>query len=200
MARPSWVLIVGILMVFISGCGGIFSDLKQIKTEALIEFSNEIAEEISSEMDTVSLSNEEKEIFKKLSSDSLQIDTLTSESFGQLFKENFRMSDSAQQTFVRHGYIGLVFSGLFFLFGLLMIFSKKPYVIKGTFILLGLSLLFVVYQIVDIQNEDMSSLLKLGQRFNLISGAIMDLLLLLICGVSNKEYFQPFKINEDYYD
>ena len=201
MARPSWVLIVGLIMTSISGCGGIFSDLKQLNTKALVELGNDISIEISTELDTIPLSDSERAILNHLTTDTTQLDEiLTGQKLGQLLKENTRMSDEAQSTFIRHGYMGLVFSFLFVIFGLLMIFSNKSYVIKGTFALLVVSLLFLLYQIIDLRDEDMAELMKQGQRFNLLMGGLIDLLLLLICGKSNKEYFQPYQQAEDYYD
>ncbi len=201
MPRPSWVLIVGLIMTLISGCGGLISDLKQIKTNDLVELGNDIAEEISKEVGTIPMSEKEKEVFSKLSTDSLEIDSVfTGEHLGQFIRDSTRLSESAKSDLIRHGYIGAVFSCLFILFGLLIIFSNKPYVIKGAMILLCISLVFVVYQIIDFRAEDTSSLFKQGQTFNLISGGIIDSILLLICCKSNKDYFLPYQEKEDYYD
>jgi len=201
MPRPSWVLIVGLIMTLVSGCGGLISDLKQIKTNDFVELGNDIADEISKEVGVVPMSPKEKDIFRRFSVDSLAVDSiLTGEHLGQFIRDSTRLSESAKSDLIRHGYIGAVFSSLFILFGLLLIFSNKPYVIKGATTLLAVSLVFVVYQIIDFRGEDTSSLFKQGQTFNLISGGFIDIILLLICWQSNKEYFLPYQEKEDYYD
>ncbi len=201
MPRPSWVLIVGLIMTLVSGCGGLISDLKQIKTNDFVELGNDIADEISKEVGVVPMSPKEKDIFRRFSVDSLAVDSiLTGEHLGQFIRDSTRLSESAKSDLIRHGYIGAVFSSLFILFGLLLIFSNKPYVIKGATTLLAVSLVFVVYQIIDFRGEDTSSLFKQGQTFNLISGGFIDIILLLICWKSNKEYFLPYQEIEDYYD
>jgi hypothetical protein len=188
-------------MTLVSGCGGLISDLKQIKTNDFVELGNDIADEISKEVGVVPMSPKEKDIFRRFSVDSLAVDSiLTGEHLGQFIRDSTRLSESAKSDLIRHGYIGAVFSSLFILFGLLLIFSNKPYVIKGATTLLAVSLVFVVYQIIDFRGEDTSSLFKQGQTFNLISGGFIDIILLLICWQSNKEYFLPYQEKEDYYD
>jgi len=158
MTRPTWVLIVGVLLVMINGCGGIFADLKQIKTEALLEIRDELVVEITKEVEAAPISDSEREVLEQFTSDTIPIDSiLTGENIGKLIKENTHMSESAISDFVKHGYMGLLPSILFLLFGLLMIFSNKPFVIKGTMILLILSLLFVVYQILDLRKAKIST-------------------------------------------
>lgn len=199
MTRPVWVLIVGLLMIIIAGGGGIMSDLKQINTRDLVQLGDELSQEISNEIDTITLSPKQLAILQSLvSSDTLLTGTITGEKLGTLITENTWMSESAKMKMIRHGYMGLFVSGLFLIFGILMIFSNKPYVIKGTFIVLIISLLFVGYQILDFRSADMADLMNSGKTLHLLLGSFLDIILLLICGKCSKEYF--FRQSIDYYN
>ena len=47
MSKPTWAIVVGIILVLINGCGGILSDVKQIKTDQLMGIVDEAIMELS---------------------------------------------------------------------------------------------------------------------------------------------------------
>ena len=203
MSKPTWAIVVGIILVLINGCGGILSDVKQIKTDQLMGIVDEAIMEISSEVSSDDITQEEKDFLRRWSNDSLhsEIDTVvTGETIGKIIKENTMMSDEAKNKFVLHGYMGIIISTLFLLTGLMFLFSSYSALPKLTQILLAISLLFVAYQIWDLSKVEMAHLFVLGQKFNLGIGAFVDVTLMIILAIVDKSFYSRDTSVEEYYD
>lgn len=203
MKRPTWVTIVGILMIFFGGCGGITSDLKQIKTEALVELQNEFVDELEGEFGEEYIDSSESNILINmggLDSTLIESDTLSSKNLAEAIKTLSKMSPTTVATIIRHGYIGLVISILYVLTGFILLFLRKQYVIKIAIGMLVLSLAFVIYQYLEIQNLDLSKLFSFGLQANIFFGAVIDIILLILILILDKSYFTEEDQIGDYYD
>lgn len=203
MQRPTWVTVVGILMIFFGGCGGVTSDLKQIKTKALIELQDEFVDEIQIEFGSKYIDSTEKNILIELGgvdSTTLKSDTLSSKTLAETIKSISKMSPATIATIIKHGYMGLAVSILYILTGLLLLFVRKKYVIKVVIGMLILSLVFVLYQYLEIKSMELSDLFSFGLQANLVFGAIIDVILLILVLILDKSYFTQEDQMGDYYD
>jgi len=203
MNRPGWILIVGILMLMIGGCGGVVADLKQIKTEELVAFVGEMIEEIQVEVEHSELEPNDIVAIKKLvpEVELSESDTILSrDKIKSLIESATYMSPEAKKAIVNHGYLGIVISLTYGIIGILFFSWKDRRIVNLTYGILFVSLIFVVYQFVSLNNLEMSSIFKVGQKFNLGLGGIFDLFLLLVIAISDKTYFSVNRITEDHYD
>ncbi len=202
MESPSWVKIVGSLMILFAGCG-VTQDIKQINTKELAEFSNDLANEISRELGEESIGDGELDILIKVGGvDTVGVerDSLRSlNHVSDMVKSITEMSESAMHKLKVHGQLGLVLSFFYALAGLLLILTRK-HVLKLVFAMLGISLLFAIYQVVDLKNEDMSKLMRIGINFNHYCGAFLDVVLLCVLAMVDKSYFTQDPSETDYYD
>ncbi len=202
MQRPSWTKIVGILMILFAGCG-VTQDIKQINSKALSEFSIDMAEEMSAEMDEEEISEEEAEIFRKLSKaegKESEIDsTISGESLGNILRDMTYLGPTAISKMELHGKLGLGFSIIYALAGLFFLIKPKVS-LKMIFGVLIVSILFAVYQLIDSKDLDASFIMKKGLDINLYFGIFGDVILLIIMAVSDKSYFSENVFGEDYYD
>lgn len=203
MKRPTWVTVVGILMIFFGGCGGITSDLKQINTEALVGLQNDFVDELEGEFGAELIDSSDKNILIEmggLDSTLVESDTLSSKNLAKTIKSLSRMSPETISTIIRHGYMGLVVSVFYVLTGFLLLFLRKEYVVKITIAILVLSLVFVLYQYLEIQNLDLSKLFSFGLQANILFGAVIDVILLILFLILDKSYFTVEDQIGDYYD
>jgi len=188
-------------MILFAGCG-ITQDIKQINTEALTEFGADLAEELSKELGDEELSEEEAKIFQKISKlddSDVSSDTVKVENIATAIKKMAHMPPSAISKMKLHGNIGLVMSIFYALAGLLFILTRK-HALKIVTTALVVSLLFVIYQVIDTRNLEVSPIMKMGLNFNLYMGAILDVILLIIIFFSDKSFFTNNQSGKDFYD
>ena len=203
MQRPTWVTVVGILMILVAGCGGVSSDLKQIKTSALLEFQEDLVDELQAEFGEEYIDSSERKILIEMGdvdSTILKSDTLSSENLAKTIKDMTEMSPEAIATVTKHGYIGIIISILYVLTGFLLLFLRKKYVIKLVIGMLLISLAFVIYQALEIKALDISKLISFGLQTNIYFGAIIDVILLILLLTLDKSYFYEKDELGDYYD
>lgn len=203
MQRPTWVTVIGVLMILVAGCGGVSSDLKQIKTTALLEFQDDLVDELQVEFGSEYIDSSEKKILIDLGgvdSTTLKSDTLSSKNLADTIKAISKMPPEAIATITKHGYIGIVFSLLYVLTGFILLFLRKKYVVKLAIGMLLLSLAFVAYQAVEIKSLDISKLFSFGLQTNIYMGAMIDVILLILFLVLDKSYFTEEDEPGDYYD
>ncbi len=202
MQRPGWSTIVAILMILIGGCGSI-QDLKQIKVEELMEFQDDLLEELSKEFDIEeSISENEIEQLKNLSGDTLSntSDTLSkSEIVKSTIKNLSHMSEAAIAKLKIEGYIGLPISILFIVIGILFFYMKKHMLhICMAILIIGIG--FSVYQLITLGDLDASKILRMGIQMNLTTGIAMSFVIMIILFVSDKSYYLEEKEFGDYLD
>ena len=199
MKRPGWSTIVGIMMILFGGCGAT-NDFKQIYTPALMEFQKDLVIELESETDITELDSSELAMLEKLSGlDKENQEDTTQVTVADHIKSMTSIPPVALSKLVMHGYIGIVISVLYALAGLLLFF-KRRHVLKFAVTMLVISLIFVVYQAIDIRGFEISRLLKMGLEFNIYFGAFLDVVLLIILAFVDKSYFRQKEQLGDYYD
>jgi len=189
-------------MILFAGCG-VTQDVKQINSKILAEFGNEIAEEVSTELDEDDLSEQELELFRKLSQiegqESESDSTINGASIGDAFRKMTYVGPTAIPVMVKHGKLGLVYSIVYALAGLFFIIKPKISfkIIIGVLIV---SILFAIYQLMGSYELDISYIMKKGLEFNLYFGIFGDIILLIIIAVSGKSFFSDHGFAIDYYD
>jgi len=202
MQRPAWSTIVGILMILIGGCGSV-NDLKQIKIEEVMEFQDDILKEITTELDIEqAIPQEDLESLEELAGDTISsdMDTLdTAERLIQSVKKISYMPEATIQKLKLHGYLGLPISIIVAITGVLF-FTMRKHIIKLAGAVLIISILFAIYQLIDISNLEISKILKIGLNTNLSAGAFMSVILMVILVLSDKSYYNPTQEVEDYFD
>lgn len=197
MKRPGWTTLVGVLMILMGGCG-ISNDVKQIMTPDLLEFQNDFVVEIETDTDAAEIDSTQQAFLEKFSG--LKSDTLDGPAtLADHFESMTNIPEANLQTLITHGYVGIVVSVIYALIGLLLMIKKK-HVIKMVFGILVTSLIFAIIQIFQISQFDVNKLLKVGLEFSLGFGALMDVILLIILGFSDKSYFLQEDAGLDYYD
>ena len=202
MQRPGWSTVVAILMMLVGGCGTI-NDLKQIKIEEVMVLQDDILDEITEETNlTESISEEGLQKLIEFSGDSLslEIDSLTK---GEAFKASIKkMSYMPAETIHRlkvAGYLGLPISIAFIVTGILFFYRRK-YVVPIAIVVLMISLLYTSYQLLELNQLEVSNLLKVGLNLNLSFGLFLDFILLIIIFMSDKSYYKPTTDFSDYFD
>lgn len=191
MQKPTWAVVIGILMIFFGGCG-ISNDIQQIYTTELSEFGNDFFEEISIEASKDTLTEREKEMF------GLEGDEGPSTIFDAA-KHMTDLPEDSLKVVVRHGYIGLAISLLFILAGLFFLLSKK-HVIKIAIATLIASILFVFLQAYEMSSIEMPDIFRWGLNINLYCGLALDVLMLLVILIMDKAYYSDEPSGGDYYD
>ena len=201
MHRPTWATVLGTLMILFGGCG-VMNDVKQINTPALIDFQDDLVEELATEFGPGQLEQEDLEVLRSISPDSLTADidtSMTTEDFASLIKATTYLSPEVSQKLVKYGYWGLVVSVLYIVAGILF-FARRRLVLRFAVIILVLSLIFCVIQIIDYRSTNISQLMKIGLDLNLSVGGFIDVILLVILAIIDKSYYTASEIHEDFYD
>ena len=128
MQKPTWTKVVGALMILFAGCG-VTQDVKQINSKILSEFGDDIAEEISTELDEEDLNEKELEIFRKFSQiegqESQSDTTINGATLGDALRNMTYVGPTAIPVMVKHGKLGLGFSIVYALAGLFFIIKPK---------------------------------------------------------------------------
>ncbi len=198
MKRPGWTTVVGVLMILFGGCGAT-NDVKQIYTEKLMKFQDEMVVEIdtntdaNTEVDSVQLA-----LLEKLSG----VEGDTSEAPLTAVEHIQKMTHIPEMEMSKlklHGYIGLVVSILYALAGLFFIIKRK-HVLPFAFTMLVVSLLFTMYQYIDLSQFAVAKLLKVGLQFSIAFGGLLDIIILIILAFVDKSYFKDDESFGDYYD
>ena len=198
MKRPGWTTVVGVLMILIGGCGTT-NDIKQLFTDDLMELQNDFAIEIdtnteaNTEIDSAHLA-----LLEKLS----VVEGDTSEApltLGDHLKKMSHIPETVVSKLKLHGYIGIVISLLYAIVGLLFIIKRK-HVLLFAYTILVASLLFTIYQYIDISQFAVSKILKVGLQFTIAFGGLLDIVILIILAFVDKSYFNIEETYGDYYD
>ena len=201
MQRPTWATVLGTLMILFGGCG-VMNDVKQINTPALIDFQDDLMEELATEFGPGQLDQEDLEVLRSISPDSLTADidtSMTTEDFTSLIKATTYLSPEVSQKLVKYGYWGLIVSVLYIITGILF-FARRRHVLSIAVSILVLSLIFCVIQIIDYRSTNISQLMQIGLDLSLSVGGFIDVVLLVILAIVDKSYYKASDIQEDFYD
>ncbi len=201
MQRPTWATVLGTLMILFGGCG-VMNDVKQINTPALIDFQDDLMEELATEFGPGQLDQEDLEVLRSISPDSLTADidtSMTTEDFTSLIKATTYLSPEVSQKLVKYGYWGLIVSVLYIITGILF-FARRRHVLSIAVSILVLSLIFCVIQIIDYRSTNISQLMQIGLDLSLSVGGFIDVVLLVILAIVDKSYYTASDIQEDFYD
>jgi len=229
MKRPTWAIIVGILMLLFGGCGAInkaseimLPDMSEIINVSLDEASNNRSIENESEIDTLgdsdilihdSLAVEDKKDRIRLEdmdegdrkslewfSDTIMTDEEGYVDVESTMKDQFYISEYRSTWMKRFAYIGLLIS-ILFLVGGIMLMAGKKYVIPIVLTVLSLSLAANLFEIIVFaaDKETGNFMGKITIIGTYLSLAI-DVFLLILVMVLEKAFFNPQTIVEDYYD
>ena len=197
MKRPGWATTVGVMMILFGGCGA-SQDFKQIFTEELMEFQNDMIVEIETNTDEIEMDSTELAVLEKLSG--MEQDSLESPLTAADHMKNLtHIPESDLAKLKLHGYIGMVVSILYALAGLLFIIRKK-HVLTFAYSMLVISLLFTAYQYIDISKFGVAKILKIGLEFSILFGGLLDIILLIILAFVDKTFFKENIDKGDYYD
>lgn len=229
MKRPTWAIIIGILMLLFGGCGAInrateimLPDMSEIINESFEEASNNSNIRVESRIDTTddsgtliydTLATEDKRGRVKLEDmdeadrKSLEwlSDTIATDDEGYVdiettMKDQFYISEYRSTWMKRFAYIGL-FISIFFVIGGIMLLAGKKYVIPIVLTVLALSLAANLFEIIVFaaDKETGNFMGKITTIGTYFSMAI-DVFLLILVMVFEKSFFNPQAIVEDYYD
>lgn len=212
MSKPGWTTVVGILMLLIGGCGT-FDKIGEINSDKFVNafdmaMENSMDEskkrrtENSDSIKQVKLSDLDSADRKGLSilTDSIVVDSLNNVDMEATMKSVLNISDYRKKWMVRFGWAGLVVALLFVLAGVLLLASKK-YTIQIVLGTLALSLLLAVFQLFIYAGDDSTGkIIGIGANIGIAFSIFIDLILLIVVMVSDKSYFKPVHITEDYYD
>jgi len=212
MSKPGWTTIVGILMLLIGGCGA-FDKIGEINSDKFVNVLDNAMENSMEENKKRRADNSDsiKQIkYEEMDSadrkglsiltDSIVVDSLNNVDMEATFKSALNVSDYRKKWMVRFGWAGLIVALLFILGGVLLLASKK-YTIQVVLGTLALSLFLAAFQVFIYSSDDSSGKwIGVGANIGIAISAFVDMILLIIVGVSDKSYFKPMQITEDYYD
>lgn len=192
-SRPGWATAIGIMMILFGGCGAV-NHLKMTKTNQIDEMTNAIVRDIDVKVKTDkadSLTNEEY----------IEGDSLTTNPEDSVFDvkktilEMTYMTDYFKRWSVITGYIGLGLA-LLYLAGGIMLFYDKRITIPIVYAALLLSLLFAAFKIYIFNGDESSSLILSAMNATFYISILIDVVLLLIVKVSDKEFY----LGQDMFD
>jgi len=211
MKAPTWAMIVGIVVILNGGCG-ILSNVKKINTPSTLDAAEGIIKEVQIEinqelkkkdtaqvgMDTAVTS--ETEVVEISDSASTSIDSNMLGDIESVFGSMDKLlvfSDYYKKWIVILGKIGVVISALDLLGGLLLVIGQK-YAIKSSYIALGLSTLFMIFQIIIMSYDSQGGAIS---RWRINFGAYfmiaLNVIILIIIAASDKTYFYQKNIIEE---
>jgi len=204
-------MIVGIVVILNGGCG-ILSNVKKINTPSTLDAAEGIIKEVQIEinqelkkkdtaqvgMDTAVTS--ETEVVEISDSASTSIDSNMLGDIESVFGSMDKLlvfSDYYKKWIVILGKIGVVISALYLLGGLLLVIGQK-YAIKSSYIALGLSTLFMIFQIIIMSYDSQGGAIS---RWSINFGAYfmiaLNVIILIIIAASDKTYFYQKNIIEE---
>ena len=223
MKVPAWVKFIAILMVFKGGCG-IMQNVGNINSPKMLEFQEELIDEISDEIEedieeererdldeeeeeTISNENEEaSEEVENIEEDVVERDSEESEDEGEeeedddddeieTIKEMLTFSDYFKKWTVRFGYIGLVVSFISIVAGIFLFFPKQ-FTLKLLYFSLGLSIVVAIAQYIIMSNDDGSGVITMFSGIGSIMVGVFNVIILLIVIANDKTVFYPME--DDY--
>lgn len=177
MERPTWATVIGILLI-IFGIFGIMSGAQKIAMPAMLEMQAEFAkafEETTGPKITIEGESE---------GESSTID------MGGMFKalgEQFKMPDWFKAWSPVIGSISIFIAALFLLAGIFLL-MLKPFAVKLTYIALGLSIAWALFQIVIFSFT--GSIMMMAMSSGAVMSAVIDLVLLIVVLTGSKEAFE----------
>jgi hypothetical protein len=229
MKRPTWAIIVGILMLLFGGCGAfnkaadiVMPDMSEIINESFEEAGKNSSIQVDATIDTlgdsgilindslivkdnkerVKLEDMDEKDRKSLEwfSDTIVTDEEGYVDMGSTMKNQFYISEYRSTWMRRFAYIGL-FISIFFLVGGIMLLAGKKYVIPIVLTVLSLSIAANLFEIIVFaaDKETGNFMGKITSIGSYLSMAV-DVFLLILVMVFEKAFFNPQAIVEDYYD
>ena len=198
MKTPNWALAVGILMMLFGGCS-VHGDIQSINGPKLMELQESImegmtetvkkADKAETEIETETDSTENNHAEDSVVSFSNSNNEVLYDEITQNMKKMFHVSEFTKVWMVRFGYMGLFVSFIYILGGLFLLI-KKSFSLKLAYIALGLSILFSIIKVVVLSADSTGLFFAMATGFSQIFGVIIDIVLLIVIAVSDKQAYQ----------
>lgn len=212
MSRPTWVLIYSIFLFLIGGCS-FFNNLGDTQADninammekAFQEKSDSTTEskkfKVNARMDTMSQAKKDsvkQELERIFGKDGLIVDENDNIDMSATMRNTSKISDYRKSWTIKFGWIGVLFSILFVVGGILMLIKSKitiPFIIT----ILSTSMAFGLFQFF-IYKADVESgnLVAMSSKFGIFFGLGIDVILLIVFMVVDKSYFAEEKYSEDF--
>lgn len=198
MKTPTWGYVVGVIMILFGGCSTLKS-INAINSPKDLEVKQEIVKDIFSKSNHSTSDSTVQ--------DSIQIAELDSTSsiiisksgdmdneelakkINSKIEKAFQIPDNTKIWMVRFAYLGIFFSLVYLLGGIFLI-VKKAFSIKLAYVALILSILFSIAQFMVYSNDSPDSLITLSTGFSKFFGVLLDIILLIVVLVSDKDAYR----------
>lgn len=210
MKVPTWATIVGVFMLLLGSCGaynnvnkinmpGTLEQTSAIFDQMTVEFSRTSKEGVQRTQDGIEgedlIDSISSAMGKDLEMDSASLNTIENV-FGSL-DEMMVFSDYYKKWIVRLGYLGLGVAIIYFLAGFFLVIGK-PYSLKLTYVALGLSLAFMIFQIVIFSMDKEGGMVsRWSATFGSYFMIFINIVLLLIVATANKTFFYQHEIIQE---
>ncbi len=207
MSKPGWVTFIGVLIILIGGCGAM-NRVSDINTDKLMKVVEQSINESSANVDKDSIrpprkiedldSNAVKNI--EMFSDSIVTDSAGNIDFKKTMMSPLKMSDYRLTWLKRLGWIGLIVCIVYLIVGFLLVITNKV-PLNALYLTISIGLFYSIFRMF-IMNADAESgkFMVWGENINVVFGMIMNVIGLIVIGVSDKSFFRPKEATEDYYD
>jgi len=208
MKLPTWATVVGVLMILFGGCGT-YNNITKINTPKMLEMTSTIFEEISSEID-ISVEDGEFHLdsIKDVTMDSIthiieelsgqdMTDSTESAAVEKIFGSMSNMlnfSDYYLKWIVRLGIIGTIVALIYLMAGIFLVMGK-PFALKLSYIALGLSIAFMIFQIVIMSMDKEGGMIsRMSTNVSAYFMIFANIILLIIIKASDGSYFYQDEI------
>jgi|GEM_PF-5793879 len=212
MSRPTWVLIYSIFLFLIGGCSlfNNIGDTQVEKIDALMDkaYSQKDGIEkdsaklrVNARLDTMSQAKRDsvkQQLEKVFGKDDLVIDENDNIDMTATMQKTSKISDYRKSWTIKFGWIGVFFSILFIVGGVLMLMKSKitiPFILT----ILSSSMAFGLFQFFIYKADvESGSLITMSSKFGIFLGLGIDVILLIVFMVLDKSYFAEEKFTEDF--
>lgn len=189
MKIPTWVYIVGIIMILFGGCG-IIKEQQQIFLPDTLETQQKAINDFIAENEDAAAENEDSDTSSTTEQEKLEeaMKILTMDAFESMDKI-LQMSEFTKTWTVRFAIMGIIVSFLYLLGGVFLLIRKR-FSIPLAYSVLILSMIFSLIRWAVLATDASSGLFNLALSFSNLSGIVFDFVLVIIIMASDKTYFR----------
>jgi len=204
MKVPTWVKVVGILMILKGGCG-VFQNVQNINSPKILDMQEEIMSGVVEEMEEKieeqknedqeeqageAALDEENDSGESSTESEEKDDTENVEKGVEMIKSMLNVSDYYKKWIVIFGYVGIVVSLLSLVAGIFFM-TPKRFSLPLAYASLVVSLIAAIAQYVVLSKDDSSGMITMFSGLGMIMVALVNIVLLVVIFANDKSIFYP---------